>query len=82
MQRYNEIVRGFQETPPDFSPIYWETNDGVVIAADWAEGFNDAIKLRADAWKVLADDKKYSMLADDRSRGYDLQTLIAIGRDI
>ena len=27
MQHYNEIVRAFQETPPDFAPIYWETRD-------------------------------------------------------
>lgn len=62
MARYNEIVRGFLETPPDFDPIYWETKDGVVIAADWAEGFNDAIKMRPDAWKGLANDKEHSAL--------------------
>jgi uncharacterized protein len=57
MTRYNEIVRGFQNTPPDFDPIFWETKDGLVIAADWAEGFSDAIKLRPKAWKPLLDHK-------------------------
>jgi uncharacterized protein len=57
MARYNEIVREFQNTPPDFEPIFWETKDGLVIAADWAEGFNDAIKMRPMAWKPLLDHK-------------------------
>jgi uncharacterized protein len=53
MERYNEIVRGFQDTPPSFEPVFWETKDGLVIAADWAEGFYDAINLRPNAWKPL-----------------------------
>jgi uncharacterized protein len=57
MARYNEIVRGFQHNPPDFEPIFWETKNGLVIAADWAEGFNDAIKMRPKAWKPLLDHK-------------------------
>jgi uncharacterized protein len=56
MDRYNEIVRGFQDSPPDFDPVLWQTKDGLVIAADWAEGFNDAIKLRPQLWQRLIDD--------------------------
>ena len=56
MERYNEIVRGFQDTPPSFEPVFWETKDGLVIAADWAEGFYDAINLRPKAWKPLFQD--------------------------
>jgi uncharacterized protein len=56
MARYNEIIRGFQQTPPDFDPVFWETNKGIVIAADWAEGFNDAVIMRRSAWKPLFDD--------------------------
>src|SRR5476649_2813700 len=57
MARYNEIVRGFQNCRPDFEPIFWETKNGLVIAADWAEGFNDAIKSRPKAWKPLLNHK-------------------------
>lgn len=60
MQWYNEIVRGFQQTPPEFEPIIWQTRDGIVIAADWAEGFRDAINLRPILWKPLLDDAKES----------------------
>jgi len=56
MARFNEIIRGFQQTPPDFDPVFWETNKGIVIAADWAEGFNDAVIMRRYAWKSLFDD--------------------------
>lgn len=62
MARYNEIIRGFQQSPPCFDPVFMETDDGLVIAADWAEGFNDAIKLRPRFWKPLFDDRKLSNL--------------------
>jgi uncharacterized protein len=64
MSLYNEIVRGFQNDPPILEPIFWETDDGKVIAADWAEGFHDAIKLRPAAWQALFidDDDKGSEL--------------------
>jgi uncharacterized protein len=57
MERYNEIVRGFQENPLNFYPVFWETKDGLVIAADWAEGFYDAINLRTKAWQPLFQDR-------------------------
>lgn len=62
MEWYNEVVHAFQHTPPVFDPVYWETADGIVIAADWAEGFNDAMKLRPKAWKALLDDPVGSRL--------------------
>jgi uncharacterized protein len=62
MERYDEIVRAFQDTPPSFDPVFWETKDGLVIAADWAEGFYDAINLRPKAWKPLLEDQTGSKL--------------------
>jgi uncharacterized protein len=64
MEWYNEIVRGFQSVPPIFDPVFWETKDGIIIAADWAEGFNDAIKLKSKAWKLLFDDPSASGLLE------------------
>ena len=57
MERYNELVWGFQKNPPSFDPVFWETKDGLVIAADWAEGFYDALNLRPKAWDVLFEDQ-------------------------
>lgn len=64
MERYNEIIRGFQESPPYFDPVFWETKDGLVIAADWAEGFYDAINMRSKAWDALFADQAGLKLMD------------------
>ena len=48
--RYNEIVQALATDPPKLDPVFWQTDDGVVIADDWAEGFVDAMSLRPDEW--------------------------------
>lgn len=53
--RYNEILRNVAHDMLD--PIFWTDRDGKVIAADWAEGFRQAIRLRANAWKRLFTSK-------------------------
>jgi uncharacterized protein len=58
MGRYNEIIRSLDANPVAYTPIYWEGPSGEVIApdliaADWAEGFVDAMQLRPDAWEPL-----------------------------
>jgi uncharacterized protein len=56
MARYNEILN--QITDDAFAPIFWADRDGTFIAMDWAEGFLQAIMLRADAWKPLFTSKQ------------------------
>src|SRR5436305_13381290 len=56
MARYNEILR--QLADDTFNPIFWTTRDGTLIAADWAEGFLQAIMLRMDAWEPLPRSKR------------------------
>jgi uncharacterized protein len=46
MGRYNEIVACFNNDSDEFDPIF----------TDWTGGFLDAVALRAEAWKALADD--------------------------
>jgi yecA family protein len=48
MARYNEILP--QIADDTFDPIFWTARGGTLIAADWAEGFLQAIMLRMDAW--------------------------------
>jgi uncharacterized protein len=63
MGRYNEIAQSLDGHPDDLNPIFWEDAEGdVVIAADWAEGFLEAIKMRADAWAPLIRDKKAGIM--------------------
>ena len=35
-------------------PLFWQRNDGTVIAMDWCEGFMDAVKLRPERWDSFA----------------------------
>ncbi len=60
MGRYNEILR--QARDDAFEPVFWADRDGTLIAADWAEGFLQAIMLRADAWKRLLKSKRDGQL--------------------
>lgn len=58
--RYNQILRGLAEEPPNCDAIFWENRDGEPVAGDWAEGFLDAMRLRFDAWQPLIDDRQSS----------------------
>jgi uncharacterized protein len=58
MGRYNEILRVLDIDPEVYTPLFWEGPDGDVIAADWAEGFADAIRLRPEAWRPLLEDRE------------------------
>ncbi len=60
MGRYNEILRQVQNDALD--PVFWADRDGALIAMDWAEGFLQAIMLRADAWKRLFKSKRDGQL--------------------
>jgi len=60
MSRYNEILRRIADDTLD--PIFWADRDGTLIAVDWAEGFLQAIMLRADAWGSLFKSKRDGQL--------------------
>jgi uncharacterized protein len=60
MGRYNEILRQVADDACD--PIFWADPDGTLIAADWAEGFLQAIMLRMDAWGPLFKSKRDGQL--------------------
>src|SRR5215213_6652648 len=60
MGRYNMILREVEAGA--FGPLFWKNADGTVIAADWAEGFMQAVALRADAWEPLLRSKRHGRL--------------------
>lgn len=60
MARYNEIL--YHVADDKFAPILRADRDGMLIAADWAEGFLQAIMLRADAWERLFKSKRDGQL--------------------
>lgn len=55
LDRYNDVSLTLADAPERFAPLYWRTEDGTVIAADWAEGFRDAIRLRPLLWMPLIE---------------------------
>jgi uncharacterized protein len=57
MSRYNEILG--QLADGVIEPIFMETPAGEVIASDWAEGFLQAIRMRAEAWEKLFKSEKH-----------------------
>ena len=56
MAHYNEILT--QIAHDALAPVFWTDRNGALIAMDWAEGFRQAITLRADAWKQLFTSKR------------------------
>ena len=62
MGRYNEIAAALEAGPTELDPVFWEHRDGTVLAADWAEGFREAIALRAGSWTPLFQDAEASSL--------------------
>jgi uncharacterized protein len=56
MARYNEILRQIDDDTLD--PVFWANSDGTLIAAEWAEGFLQAVMLRMDAWGRLFKSKR------------------------
>lgn len=58
--RYNEILRQIEDGVLD--PVFLTDSDGMLIALGWAEGFLQAITLRADAWERLFKSKRDSQL--------------------
>jgi uncharacterized protein len=62
MGRYNEIIRQLDDEPGALTPIFYEAPDGRALAADWAEGFMDAVGLRSDAWASIFEDEDARLL--------------------
>lgn len=62
LDRYNDVSLTLADDPGRFAPIYWRTEDGAVIAANWAEGFLDAVRLRPTLWTPLFDSPEHRHL--------------------
>jgi uncharacterized protein len=60
MARYNEILRDI--AADTFEPIMWADRDGALIPFAWADGFLQAIALRAEAWQRLFKSKRHGFL--------------------
>ena len=54
--RYNLILQQLAHDEDEYGPLFWQSEDGTIIAMDWAEGFMEGVQLAPDAWVPLLED--------------------------
>jgi uncharacterized protein len=64
MDRYNEIMAGFNSDPEKFQPICYKRPTGEVIVTDWAAGFLEAVEMRRAAWEPLFNHRRAKLLIE------------------
>jgi yecA family protein len=52
---YDSIMQGLTFDPPEVEPIFWQAQEGHVIAMDWCEGFMQAVSPRPKQWLRLTE---------------------------
>ena len=57
MLLYNEILHCLATDPYSFTPLVLKGPNGHIVAGDWAEGFIQAMSMRADAWSPLTENE-------------------------
>jgi len=62
MVLYADILDGLAKDPPEVEPLFWEREDGHVIAMDWCEGFMKAVSLRPKDWLRLSESGSHGPL--------------------
>src|SRR3954465_7625930 len=53
LDRHDAVARILAKVPASYAPLFMRTDEGVVLAQDWAAGFLAAIRLRLEAWRAL-----------------------------
>ncbi len=60
--RHDDVRDALCRTGQSYAPIFRRTDAGIVVAADWADGFFGAIKLNASAWQSLVSSPSSMLL--------------------
>jgi uncharacterized protein len=55
LDRHDAVARILAAAPASYAPLFMRTDEGVVLAQDWAAGFLAAIRLRLEAWRPLLE---------------------------
>jgi uncharacterized protein len=55
LDRHTAVAKILTEAPARYAPLFMRTDEGVVLAQDWAAGFLAAVRLRLEAWRPLLD---------------------------
>ena len=55
LDRHDAVAKILAKVPASYAPLFMRTDEGVVLAQDWAAGFLAAIRLRLEAWRPLLE---------------------------
>ena len=55
LDRHDAVAKILAKAPASYAPLFMRTDEGVVLAQDWAAGFLAAIRLRLEAWRPLLE---------------------------
>jgi uncharacterized protein len=55
LDRHAAVARILAAAPASYAPLLMRTDEGVVLARDWAAGFLAAVRLRIEAWRPLLE---------------------------
>jgi len=55
LDRHAAVARILAAAPAGYAPLLMRTDEGVVLARDWAAGFLAAVRLRLEAWRPLLE---------------------------
>jgi uncharacterized protein len=55
LDRHDAVARILAALPAGYAPLFMRTDEGVVLAQDWAAGFLAAVRLRLEAWRPLLE---------------------------
>src|SRR5918997_4052195 len=62
LDRHDAVAKILAKAPASYAPLFMRTDEGVVLAQDWAAGFLAAIRLRLEAWRPLFEAAETSCL--------------------
>jgi uncharacterized protein len=62
LDRHDAVAKILAKAPASYAPLFMRTDEGVVLAQDWAAGFLAAIRLRLEAWRPLLEAAETSRL--------------------
>ena len=55
LDRHAAVAKILAAAPAGYAPLLMRTDEGVVLAQDWAAGFLAAVRLRLEAWRPLLE---------------------------
>src|SRR3712207_4026566 len=69
LDRHATVAKILAEAPARYVPLFMRTDEGVVLAQDWAAGFLAAVRLRLEAWRPPLEGSARIGLLLDRTCG-------------